>query len=161
MKTPDAWTRCLASSLIYWPVCLAGVVLVGLALYGPEAERRLAVEGQCTAMQTEVRALEQTRDQLAAAERALQNDPAYAEQVVRHEMGIVRAGETRLPLASKPKPAAPQAPAAGEAPPVLVTLSRFAEPQVRYTALVSGSALLMVGLVLSLPGRQRTETVKS
>jgi len=154
----DAWSRRLVSGWFYWPACLAGTLLVGLAVFGPEAERRLAVEGQCAAMEAEVKALQESRDQLAAAEKALQDDPNYTESQVRLELGIVRPGEIRLPHPVRLQPPPPAAPAPDACPsPVLRTLSLFADSKFRFVALVVGAALLAAGILFSLPPKRQVQ----
>jgi len=89
----DAW----AGGWFYWPALVVGCALVALAVLAPEAERRLSVGRQCARMQAEVNVLKETQAQLQAAELALRRDPAYMERVARHELGITRPGEIRLP----------------------------------------------------------------
>jgi hypothetical protein len=156
MTQTDPWSERLASGWIYWPACLGGMLLVGLAVLGPEAERRLDVQRQCAAMQTEVNTLTETRDQLAAVENALQNDPQYLERAVRRELGIVRPGEMRLPQkvglqASPPqaKPAPPQ-----ELPTPLEVAALFGQPHLRFVTMVIGATLMAAGILFSLPGRK-------
>ena len=168
----DVWTRRLASGWIYWPACLLGVFLIALAVLGPEAERRLGVKGQCDAMQTEIDALARARDQLKAAEHALEHDPLYTERVVRHELGITRPGETRLPQpvgllpAPKPEtaaPAKPTAPLVADWPPPLtvdtamVALANYGNSWLRFVTLVTGVTLLSIGVLFSLPGLRRVQ----
>jgi cell division protein FtsB len=156
MTPSDVWTRRLASAWLFWPVCLAGVFLLGLGLLGPEAERRLGVEAQCAAMQSEVDSLRQVRDELAAKEQALQNDPQYIERVVRGNLRLTKPGEIALPQPAPLAPAKkPEAAAAGPLlPPVMESLARYGDPWMRLAAMVSGVALLGAAMVLSLPGRQ-------
>jgi hypothetical protein len=164
MAQSDIWTRRLASGWIYWPTCLAGLFMVGLGILGPEADRRLKVESQCTAMQAEVDALRQTRDQLATIEKALQNDPNFTERVVRQELGITRPGEMRLTQPTKLDARPAETPTSTESrilfPPVMESLAEYKEDSwLRLSVLVMGSTLLACGVLLSVPGR-RTE-VKS
>ena len=161
MNPRDFWTRVLASRFVFWPMCLAGLALIGLAVVGPEARRRLNVDQQCAAMQAEVDSLTFTRDQLLAKQSALQNNPAFIEQVVRDELGITRPGEEWMPLPPKaapkeaPKEAEPAPPAArSAADPVLAYVVRYYDPARRFECLAIGTALLIVAIVLSLPGRQ-------
>jgi len=151
----------LSSGWIYWPLCLVACALIALAILGPEAERRLDLEQQCARMGAEVQSLAQARDQLQAAHEALQADPTYVEQVARHELGAVRPGEIRLPQPDEfasvrfQPPADPSPNGAGAAgPPALPALeflASFADPQMRLAALVVGSVLLGVAVVLSIP----------
>jgi hypothetical protein len=162
----DKWTERLASGWIFWPMCLGGILMVAVAVLGPEADRRLDVERQCAAMQAEVDSLTQTRDQLATVEKALQSDEQYLEKTVRHELGLVRPGEIRLPQKVKF-----QAPAAGEAagaaadqPTPLAVLALFGNPHLRLVTMVIGVAMLAVGILISLPGKKpamQTQEVRS
>ena len=156
MSRSDVWTRRLASAWLFWPACLSGLALLGLGLLGPEAERRLGVEAQCAAMQAEVDALRDVRDELAAKEHALQSDPEYIERVVRGNLRLTKPGEIALP---QPLPLAPpkkpEPPAASPLlPPIMESLAKYASPWVRLAVMVSGAALLGAAMVLSLPGRQ-------
>ncbi|MCX5653679.1 MAG: septum formation initiator family protein [Planctomycetota bacterium] len=153
----DKWTARLASGWIFWPVCLGGIMLVALAVLGPEAERRLDVERQCAAMQAEVDSLTQTRDQLATVEKALQGDQHYLERTVRHELGIVRPGETRLPQKVKVRPPTASAAARAEAdqPTPLAVLALFANPHLRFMTMVIGTAMLVIGILVSMPGKKQ------
>jgi len=153
----DTWTRRLGSPFLYWPACVVGVGLMALALLAPEAERRLAVEEQCIRMDAEVTALRHTRDQLAAAAHALENDPVYLERVARHDQNIVRPGEIRLPLPPSrltPRNHQPQ-PAPSTVPPIVAELARFHDPRYRLGALIVGVVLLATGVVFSLPTRPK------
>jgi cell division protein FtsB len=156
----DKWTERLASGWIFWPVCLSGILLAAMAVLGPEADRRLDVERQCAAMQAEVDTLTQTRDQLATVEKALQGDEQYLERTVRHELGIVRPGETRLP--QKVKVQAPTASAAAKAaadqPTPLAVLALFANPHLRLISMVIGAAMLTVGILISMPGKRQVQS---
>jgi cell division protein FtsB len=155
-----AWAR-LTWSL---GVLLVGLILlapglgaVGLALCGPEAARRLDVERQTAAVQAEVNALAQLRDQLTAVETALQDNPQYLERTVRHELGLVRPGEVRLPQKVKLQaPAAPAASAATQAelPSAMEVVALFGNPHLRLMAMVVGTGLLAAAVVVSLPGRK-------
>lgn len=153
MSRLDIWSRRLTSPWLYWPTCVIGVTLIALALIAPEAERRCAVEHQCARMDAEVTALRLTRDQLAAAAHALQHDPAYIEQVARHDQNIVRPGEIRLPLPAgrlnRPKPT-PQT-AESTVPPALAKLATLPGPRFRLGAIIAGASLLAAGVVFSLP----------
>ena len=153
----DVWSRRLSSPLLYWPACLLGVSLIAAALLAPEAERRLAVEGQCIRMDAEVAALEQTRAQLAAAANALENDTAYVERVARHDLNIVRPGEMRLPLPPSRltrRTGAPE-PAESTVPPIVAALARFPDPRYHLGAMIAGAALLASGIVFSIPTRPK------
>jgi cell division protein FtsB len=156
----DAWTDRLASGWLFWPACLVGVILVALAMLGPEAERRIAVEYQCVAMQNETSALKATRDQLAAAEKALQTDPAYTERIVRHELGLVRPGETRLPHRVKPQDIPdehPPPPARAQVPPMTEYVALFGDGRLRFLAMTVGATLLACGILFSLPGKRQVQ----
>jgi cell division protein FtsB len=150
----DVWTQRLATPWLFWPVCLIGVCLVGLAVLGPEAARNLDVKRQCAVMKAEVDALAQTRDQDAAIERALQDDPATIERVVRHELGLVRPGEIRLPQRVRPTISkdSPES-AVADVPMALRTLALFGEPMMRFITMVIGGTLLVTAILFSLPGR--------
>jgi len=173
-KTPKALrARCRAGlASLGWSLrtILAGLVLfapgvaaIGLALYGPEAARRLDVERQTAAVQAEVNTLAQLRDQLAAVEKALQDDPQYLERTVRYELGLVRPGEMRLPQKVKLAPAAPArtgpywAAAQGgpaELPTALEVVALFGNNHLRFIAMVTGIALLVAAVIVSLPTRR-------
>jgi len=145
------------SGWFYWPACLGGTLLVALAVLGPEAQRRLDVEFQCAGMETEVESLSETRAQMAAAELALRQDPAYTERIVRHELGIVRPGETPLPRPSPPLGPIhpPPPPAPRDTMPLVAFLARFSDAHWQFTALVIGGALLVSAVLFSLPsGKQ-------
>ena len=130
--------------------------LLGLAVLGPEAVRRLSVERHLAVMQAEVDTLTQTRDQLAAAEKALQNDPQYTERVVRHELGLVRPGEMRMTQKVRPGSAVPDQepkPVVVNTPPYMVSLALFGDDKFRFVSMVAGATLLVIGILFSLPGR--------
>ncbi len=158
---PDVWSARLASGWIFWPLCLAGAALVGLALVGPEVERRLDIDGQCAVMQAEVDALKQTRDQLSAAAGALENDPTYLEHQVRRELGIVRPGEIRMSQGTPlPEPPAPAASPEFTATPAVRAVAMFGDPHLRFISMVAGATLLAVGILFSLPGRNGVQSSK-
>jgi cell division protein FtsB len=142
----------LAGLLLFAP----GAAAIGLSLYGPEAARRLDVQRQTAAVQAEVNALAQLRDQLAAVENALQEDPQYLERTVRYELGLVRPGEMRLPQKVKLAPAARAAAQGGpaELPTALEVVALFGDPHLRFIALVTGIALLVAAVIVSLPPRR-------
>jgi len=145
----------LAGLVLFAP----GAAAIGLALYGPEAERRLGVERQTAAVQAEVNALAQLRDQLAAVEKALQDDPQYLERTVRYELGLVRPGEMRLPQKVKLAPAAPAAAQGGpaELPTAMEVVALFGNDHLRFIAMVTGIALLVAAVIVSLPGRRQVQ----
>ena len=159
MIATDKWSDRLASGWIFWPMCLGGILLVAVAVLGPEADRRLDVERQCAAMQAEVDSLTQTRDKLATVEKALQSDQQYLEKTVRHELGIVRPGEMRLPQKVKMQTPATLASARGAAdqPTPLAVLALFGDPHLRFVTMVIGMAMLAVGILISLPGKKPVE----
>ncbi|MBE3095754.1 MAG: septum formation initiator family protein [Planctomycetes bacterium] len=142
----------LAGLLLFAP----GAAAIGLSLYGPEAERRLDVERQTAAVQAEVNILAQLRDQLAAVEKALQDDPQYLERTVRYELGLVRPGEMRLPQKVKLAPAARAAAQGGpaELPTAMEVVALFGNDHLRFIALVTGIALLAAAVIVSLPARR-------
>ncbi len=152
-----------AGGWFYWPVLIIGCTLVALATLGPEAERRLSVGRQCARMQAEVNVLKETEAQLEAAAEALRRDPAYMERVARHELGIARPGEIRLPqpvtLSSEargePAPAEPAPPLAplGLA---LRVLELSADRTVRLVVLGAGGALLATALLFGLSASKRS-----
>jgi len=160
MTQKDRWTDRLAGPWLYWPACAAGMVMVAAAVLGPEADRRLDVERQVAAMQAEVDALARTRSHLAAIEKALQTDQTYLERTVRHELGIVRPGEVRLPQQVKPgaAAAAPGAAAARELPTPMEVLALFGNPHLRLVTLVFGTALVAAAILFSLPGRATVQS---
>jgi len=160
MIATDKWSDRLASGWIFWPVCLGGILLVAVAVLGPEADRRLDVERQCAAMQAEVDSLTQTRDKLATVEKALQSDTQYLEKTVRHELGIVRPGEMRLPQKVKMQTPATLAAAraAEDRPTPLAVLALFGDPHLRFVTMVIGMAMLAVGILISLPGKKPAES---
>ena len=158
--TRTAW---LGTGLFFWPVCVIGVALVALAVLGPEAERRVALERQIASMQAEVDLLSRTRDQLTAAEKALRDDPLYQERIVRHELGITPPGEIRLPQPVSPATTGPAdlAPPAPRVPDWLGIVASFADPNVRLLSMATGATLLLTGVLLSHPGlrtRRRPDT---
>jgi hypothetical protein len=152
----EAWSRRLAGGWFFWPVSAAAMGLVALALVGPELGRHAAVTVQRDALRTEVAALEETVQDLEAIRDALQNDPAYTEQVVRHELGLVRAGEVRLPMPVdlKRHPEAPPLPRPGGGL-VPAVLARLASPSARLTAILAGGAILGAAVLLSVPSRPK------
>ena len=158
MSHLDIWSRRLGSGWIYWPACLAGVTLIALAVLGPEAERRLAIERHCGIMETEVAALKEAHSQLAASAHALENDPVYIEAVAVRDQNVRRPGEEALPLpqrlrAETAEPPAPPAPPA--LPPIVANVARFTDPRFQFGAMVVGIVLLAVGIVFSLPTRAK------
>ena len=163
MSRLDVWTRGLGRSWLYWPTCIVGVSLMALALLAPEAQRRCAVEHQCARMDAEVAALRQTRDQLAAAAHALQHDPAYAEQVTRHDQNIVRPGEMRLPLPAGRLSLLHETPEPAESTiaPVVAELAVYADQRFRLGAMIAGVSLLAAGIVFSLPTRPKRRAARA
>jgi cell division protein FtsB len=158
MTRSDIWTRRLASGWIFWPTSLMGLFLLGLAILGPEADQRLAIERQTAGMQAEVDGFVQTRDQLAAMEKALVNDPNFTERVVRHELGITRPGEVRLPQPVKLEAKTPEPAAALAADTPLAqameSLSQYKRGSwLEFSALVVGGTLLAISVLVSIPGR--------
>jgi cell division protein FtsB len=159
----DVWTDRLATGWLFWPACLLGVALVGLAVLGPEAEANLSVKRQAADMKAEVDALAKTRDQDVAIERALREDPETIERMARHEIGVVRPGEIRLPQRVRPV-LSTDAPGSVEpdVPPALRMLAMFGDPMLRFTTMVVGVAILFSITLLSLPGRKpKAQTVKA
>ena len=153
----DLFSRVFGSPWVYWPMCAVGVALVALAVLGPEARRRVAMEHHCVVMEAEVEALRRTRDELTAAAKALESDPAYAERVVRHDLKMVRPGETPLP--------APGTRRTGrqdderlqwQVPAVVAMVAPWADRPWRFGALASGVCLLAAGVIFSLPGRTKS-----
>lgn len=163
MSRLDVWTRGLGSPWLYWPTCIVGVSLMALALLAPEAQRRCAVEHQCARMDAEVAALQQTHDQLAAAAHALQHDPAYAEQVTRHDQNIVRPGEMRLPLPTGRLSRLHETPEPAESTvaPVVAELAACADQRFGFGAMVTGASLLAAGIVFSLPTRPKRRAARA
>jgi len=155
----EEWARRLAGGWFYWPVCLAALSMVALAVLGPVMERRLSLERQCARMQAEVLSLEETEAQLDAARGALQTDPLYQEQVVRHELGVVRPGEIRLPAAPEIGPrATDEEPHAGrEFDRPLAILAPVACPSVRLLMLLVGGSVLAAAVLLGLPTKPNPE----
>lgn len=172
MSTLTTWAARTAGRWAYWLLLLpGGCALVGLALLGPVAVQRLAVERQCLAMQAEVDTLQETADRLAAAEYALENDPAYIERVVRHELGVTRPGEVHLArpvplgigLTETPVPPEPVLPPMAR--PLVALAHHMSDPTTRCATLMAGVFLLAVGVVFSLPSRpprgRRTATARA
>jgi hypothetical protein len=151
----DAWTERLATPYLFWPACAIGVFLVGLGILGPEASRNVEVKRQCAVMAAERDALAQTIGQDRAIEKALENDPAVIERVVRLELGIVRPGEVRLPQRVRAT-AARVSPEAAEAdvPLAMEALAIFGQPLLRFVTLVGGGTILVCAVLFSLPGRR-------
>ena len=149
--------RGLGSEWVYWPLCLIGVALVALAVLGPEVERRLLLDRQKAGMQAEVDALQHTRDQFAAAEQALKDDPEYRERIVRHEFAITRPGETRLPqpVTQESLRAGAARPAMAPVPEWMRIVAWFSDPAAHTLALASGATMLLAAILFSLPPRAR------
>jgi len=150
----DERSRRPVSGLLFWPVCLAGVGLVALGVLGPEAKHRQDVERQIVGMQGAGDRLTQTKDQLATAAEALRDDPQYQERIIRHELGIVRPGEIRMPQPVEAERmnegvAAPTRPR--DLPRWVEPLILFAEDDVRTLSLGTGAAMLLAGFLMSLP----------
>jgi hypothetical protein len=161
MTKPDVWSDRLASGWIYWPACLVGLALVSLAVLGPEAERNLDVKLQGAAMQAEVQGLTETRDREVAVERALQDDPMIIERVVRHELGLVRPGEIRLPQRVNPQAVLNDAAAPRpDVSPALLALALFGDTKLQFLAMVIGATLLASAILFSLPGKQAVQSSK-
>jgi hypothetical protein len=153
----------LSSGLVFWPVCLAGVALVGAAVLAPELARRAAIERQVAAMQAEVDGLARSRDHLTAMRQGLEDDPAYTEVVLRRELGLTKPGELHLPqpadLAAVRKTAPPAAPVSLLPPEAEEWVQRLSGTWLGTASLVAGATLLGVGLLLSMPDRPRPEAV--
>jgi cell division protein FtsB len=148
--------RVLGSAFVYWPMCLVGCALVALAVLGPEARRRIQIEHHCQVMEAEVESLRETHDQLTATANALETDPAYAERVVRHDLNIVRPGETPLPgPAGLRPPRDAETTLEWQVPPVIALASPWADPPWRFGALAAGGVLLVAAVIFSLPGRAK------
>jgi len=151
-----------AGGWFYWPVLIVGCTLVALATLGPEAERRLSVGRQCARMQAEVNVLKKTEAQLEAAAEALRRDPAYMERVARHELGITRPGEIRLPQPVTLNSEARGEPAPTEPAPLaplglaLRVLELSAGRTVRLVVLGAGGALLATALLFGLSASKRS-----
>jgi len=147
-----------AGGWFYWPVLVVGCTLVALATLGPEAERRLSVGRQCARMQAEVNVLKETEAQLEAAAEALRRDPAYMERVARHELGIARPGEIRLPQPVTLNSEARGEPAPAEPAPALAlrVLELSAGRTVRLAVLGAGGALLATALLFGLSASKRS-----
>ena len=161
MTKPDAWSERLASGWIYWPACLVGLALVSLAVLGPEAERNLDVKLQGAAMQAEVQALTETRDREVAVEQALKDDPMIIERVVRHELGLVRPGEIRLPQRVNPQAGLKDAAAPRpDVSPALLALALFGDTKLQFLAMVIGATLLASAILFSLPGKKAVQSSK-
>ena len=158
----DVWSRRLSSPFLYWPVCVLGTSLIAAALLAPEAERRLAIEGQCIRMDTEVAALQHTHDQLAAGAQALEDDPLYVERVARHDQNIVRPGEMRLPLPPTrlTRRTDEVEPAESTVPPIVVKLAQFPDRRYRLGAMIAGVSLLASGIVFSVPTRPKRRAAR-
>ena len=153
-RSADDWIKGLSSGWIFWPVCLAGVAMVSLGVLGPEAARRVGVEDQVLAVQAEVATLKQTSERLAAAEKALTDDPTYTERIVRHELGLVRPGEIRLPQRVKVEaPAVTVADPDSSLPVSIRILALFGDVKMRFLTMVFGATLIVTGILFSLPGR--------
>lgn len=152
----DLLTRVLGNGFVYWPMCLVGVALVALAVLGPEARRRLQIEHHCQVMAAEVESLRETRAQLEASALALESDPSYVEQVLRHDQRVVRPGEMALPGPVTAWAAGrPAATLEWQVPPVIALLAPWADRPWRLGALAAGAVLLVGGVIFSLPGRAR------
>ena len=156
LRPSERLSRILGSPWTFWPMCLVGVGLVALAVLGPEARRRIRIEHHCQVMEAEVEALRTAHDELTASARALESDPAYAERVVRHDLKIVRPGETALPAPGRgARPPAADDTLRWEVPPIIALLSPWADPPWRLGALAAGVCLLVGAVVFSLPDRSK------
>lgn len=152
----DPLTRVLGHAFVFWPMCLVGVALVALAVLGPEARRRLQIEHHCQVMAAEVESLRETHAQFAASASALESDPAYVEQVIRHDLRVVRPGEMALPGPRPPwMQGRPPKTLAWQVPPVIALVAPWADRPWRLGALAAGAALLVAAVIFSLPGRPR------
>jgi len=155
----DLFTRVFGSPWVYWPMCAVGVALVALAVLGPEARRRVAIEHHCVVMEAEVEALRRTRDELTAAAEALESDPAFAERVVRHDLKLVRPGETPLPAPADIRTDPPSDETLQwQVPPVVAMLAPWADRPWRFGALAAGGCLLAAAVIFSLPGRAKARS---
>ncbi len=54
----------------------------------------MRMKGMKSALQDEISALEQTRDEATEYNESLRNDPAAVEKVAREEYGMIKEGET-------------------------------------------------------------------
>jgi hypothetical protein len=131
------------------------MALLALGVLGPDAARRIEMEGRCLAMEAEVESLEKAEAELKAERQALRTDPAYTERVIRAELGIVRPGETPLPMPREigGRETVSPPPAAAELARARELLEPWNRPPIRLTTLLSGGLLLAAALLLSVPNR--------
>ncbi len=124
-----------------------------MGVLGPDAARHIDMERRCAAMQAEVQAIETAQRGLEAERDALRTDPAYTEQVIRAELGIVRPGEIPVPLPQEIGPPTPPAPPplAAELEQALEVLEPLNQPSARLATLLSGGLLVAAALLLSVP----------
>lgn len=153
---PETWSRRLASGWLFWPLAAAALGLVALAVLGPELAHRADVQRQVAVLRAEVETLQETCLDLEAVRDALRSDPTFTEQVLRHELGLVRPGEIPVPepedLTPPQAPAPPPAVGAGLPPAILAGV---ADPSARLAAILTGGALLGAALLLSAPSRTK------
>jgi cell division protein FtsB len=72
----------------------AAVAAALVLLFGPGFVRWAELKSQRAQFKAEIDALKEQNRRLYEEARRLREDPAYAEQVYRREMGVVRPGET-------------------------------------------------------------------
>ena len=66
--------------------------------YGPGALRWLELQIQRHELRSEIAALKTQNQRLYQESRRLREDPSYAEQLYRQQLGFVRPGETVIKL---------------------------------------------------------------
>ena len=76
----------------------AGVAGALILLFGPAFVRWAELKAQRAQMKAEIETLRQQNQRLYEEARRLREDPGYAEQVYRQEMGVVRPGETVIKI---------------------------------------------------------------
>ncbi len=77
---------------------LIGAAIGGalLLVYGSGLLRWLELEAEKARLESEVTTLKAENQRLYQETKRLREDPAYAEEVARRQMGFVRPGETKI-----------------------------------------------------------------
>ena len=86
-------------------VLIAAAVTGGLIFfYGPGALRWVELQIQRSELRSEIAALKIQNQRLYQESRRLREDPSYAEQLYRQQLGVVRPGETVIKLKKRQSP---------------------------------------------------------
>jgi cell division protein FtsB len=85
------------------PVALAGVLAIGVAVWGGNGLFRVwHMRQEVEALEREIVALRAETRRLARAVDQLRNEPEATEKIAREEFGLVRPGERVLKFPSTP-----------------------------------------------------------